>query len=141
MAMKASAMVMITSGESQRLLGEDEALFHGGDLGAARRLFPGAPEPFIDLSTGINPFSYPLPDLAPEVFSRLPEPGAVERLAAAAAAAYGVPSAAHVAAAPGVQVLLPMVAALALPGRAAVLAPTFGEHARAAMLAGHAVRE
>jgi len=38
---------------------------HGGDLGAARTLFPGAPEPFIDLSTGINPFPYPLPPLDP----------------------------------------------------------------------------
>jgi cobalamin biosynthetic protein CobC len=28
---------------------------HGGDLAAARRLFPHAPQPFIDLSTGINP--------------------------------------------------------------------------------------
>ncbi len=40
-----------------------EPLLHGGDLGAARRLFPGAPEPFIDLSTGINPNPYP--DAAP----------------------------------------------------------------------------
>ena len=39
----------------------DEPLPHGGDLAAARRLFPDAPEPFIDLSTGINPNPYPLP--------------------------------------------------------------------------------
>ena len=31
---------------------------------AARMLFPGAPEPWIDLSTGINPHSYPLFDAA-----------------------------------------------------------------------------
>jgi len=115
-------------------------LSHGGDLGAARKLFPAAPEPFIDLSTGINPFPYPLPRLAPELFARLPEPDEVERLAAVAAAAYGAPPA-HVVAAPGLQILLPMVAALAPAGRAAVLAPTFGEHARALALAGHAVRE
>ena len=41
--------------------GEDEPLLHGGDIGAAWRLFPGAPEPFIDLSTGINPNPYPVP--------------------------------------------------------------------------------
>ena len=116
-------------------------LSHGGDLGAARKLFPAAPEPFIDLSTGINPFPYPLPRLAPELFARLPEPDEVERLAAVAAAAYGAPSPAHVVAAPGLQILLPMVAALAPAGRAAVLAPTFGEHVRAVALAGHAVRE
>jgi cobalamin biosynthesis protein CobC len=114
---------------------------HGGDLAAARARFPGAPEPFIDLSTGINPFSYPVPSLRPEVFARLPEPAALDRLAAIAAKAYGAPSEAHVVAAPGLQILLPMVAALVPPGRAAVLAPTYAEHARVAALAGHAVRE
>src|SRR6516164_8917759 len=101
MAMKASATVMITSGESQRLLGEDEALFHGGDLGAARRLFPGAPEPFIDLSTGINPYPYPVPRVAAELFARLPAPADVQALARAAARAYGAPSEAHVVPVPG----------------------------------------
>ncbi len=114
---------------------------HGGDLDAARRLFPDAPEPFIDLSTGINPFSYPVPDLPAGSFARLPEPAALARLEAAAAEAYGAPSPAHVVAAPGLQILLPMVAALAPPGRAAVLAPTFAEHARVAALAGHKVQE
>jgi cobalamin biosynthetic protein CobC len=116
-------------------------LAHGGDLGAARKLFPGAPEPFVDLSTGINPFAYPLPPLDPAVFARLPEPAAVERLAGIAAAAYGAPSPAHVVVAPGVQILLPLVAALARPGRAAVLGPTYAEHARVAALVGHDVRE
>ena len=75
--MKVSATVMITSGgEGQRLLDEDQELFHGGDLGAARRRFPGAPEPFIDLSTGINPYPYPVPRLAAELFARLPAPAA-----------------------------------------------------------------
>jgi len=34
--------------------GTAEPLAHGGDLGAIRRRFPEAPEPWIDLSTGIN---------------------------------------------------------------------------------------
>jgi cobalamin biosynthesis protein CobC len=117
----------------------DEPLPHGGDLGAARRLFPTAPEPFIDLSTGINPNPYPLPPLPADIFARLPDAAAVERLAAAAAKAYGAPSAAHVAAAPGTQILLPLVAGLVRPGRAAILSPTYNEHARAARLAGHSV--
>jgi cobalamin biosynthetic protein CobC len=116
-------------------------LVHGGDLASARRRFPGAPEPFIDLSTGINPFTYPVPELSYDVFARLPEPSAVVRLAAVAAHAYGAPSAAHVAVAPGTQILLPQVARLAPPGRALVLSPTYAEHARAAALAGHCVSE
>jgi cobalamin biosynthetic protein CobC len=113
---------------------------HGGDLGVAR-LFPGAPEPFIDLSTGINPHPYPIPQLPPDLFTRLPDAGALDRLAAIAAQAYGAPSAAHVVPAPGTQIVLPMVAALVRPGRAAVLGPTYAEHIRAAAQVGHRVEE
>jgi cobalamin biosynthesis protein CobC len=119
--------------------GAEEPLPHGGDLDAARRLFPGAPEPFVDLSTGINPNPYPLPRLSADLFARLPGADAARALAAIAARAYGAPSAAHVVAAPGTQILLPLVAALAPPGSAAVLTPTYAELARAAALAGHSV--
>lgn len=119
----------------------EEPLAHGGDLAAARRLFPGAREPFIDLSTGINPHPYPLPRLSAEVFGRLPERAALDALAEAAARAYGAPSAACVVPAPGTQILLPLVAALVPPGRAAIIGPTYGEFARAAALAGHRVAE
>jgi cobalamin biosynthesis protein CobC len=118
-----------------------EALHHGGDLGAARRFFAGAPQPFIDLSTGINPHSYPIPQLPAAVFARLPEPAALAGLAATAARFYGAPSADHVVPAPGTQILLPMIAALVPKGRAAVLGPTYAEHVRAAALAGHNVIE
>jgi cobalamin biosynthetic protein CobC len=114
---------------------------HGGDLGAARLLFPGAPEPFIDLSTGINPYPYPVPQLPPDLFARLPEQAALDRLTEIAAQAYGAPSGAHVVAAPGTQILLPLVAALVRPGRAAVLGPTYAEHTRAAARSGHQVEE
>jgi cobalamin biosynthetic protein CobC len=114
---------------------------HGGDLGASRLLFPGAPEPFIDLSSGINPYPYPIPQLSPDLFTRLPEPAALDRLAAIAARAYGAPSAAYVVPAPGTQILLPQVAALVRPGRAAVLGPTYAEHIRVAAQVGHQVAE
>ena len=120
--------------------GAAEPLLHGGDLGAARRLFPGAPEPFIDLSTGINPNPYPLPRFPADLFERLPGPDTASALAAVAARAYGAPSTAHVVPAPGTQILLPLVAALVQPGRAAILAPTYGELSRAAALAGHSVQ-
>jgi cobalamin biosynthetic protein CobC len=119
----------------------DEPLLHGGDLAAARHLFPDAPEPFLDLSTGINPNSYPLPDLSADLFARLPQAEALAALAAAAAKANGAPSGAHVVCAPGTQILLPLVASLVGSGRAAVVSPTYGEHVRAATLAGHRVAE
>ncbi len=114
---------------------------HGGDLAAARRLFPAAPEPFIDLSTGINPVCYPMPPLDAALFARLPSPAASAELAAVAASAYGAPSSAHVVPAPGTQILLPLVAALVPPGPALIVGPTYDEHARAAALAGHQVTE
>lgn len=114
---------------------------HGGDLEAARRLFPEAPAPFLDLSTGINPHGYPMPPLGAEHFARLPEPAALARLEALAAERYGAPSPAHVVAAPGTQILLPLVAGLVPAGPARILGPTYAEHRRAAELAGHAVDE
>src|SRR5260221_10835385 len=85
---------------------------HGGDLGAARILFPGAPEPFIDLSTGINPYPYPIPQLSPDLFARLPEAAGLDRLAGAAAQASWAASAPPPVAAPRPPTLLPQVAAL-----------------------------
>src|SRR6266498_4745952 len=119
----------------------DATIEHGGDIAAAWRLFPDAPQPFIDLSTGINPDPYPLPPLDAKVFARLPDSAAQLRLSTTAAQTYGAPSAAHVVCAPGTQILLPLVAALVPPGRAGVLGPTYSEHARAAALAGHAVMD
>jgi cobalamin biosynthetic protein CobC len=119
----------------------EPALLHGGNLTDARRLFPGAAEPFIDLSTGINPHSYPLPQLPADVFARLPEPAEIGRLAAVAAGTYDAPSPDCVVAAPGTQLLLAPVAALVPPGKAAVLGPTYAEFSRAAALAGHDVAE
>src|SRR5262245_20674377 len=116
-------------------------LAHGGDIAAARLLFPGAPEPFLDLSTGINPHHYPVLPIAPDAFTRLPEPAAVARLAAIAARAYGALSEEHLVAVSGTQSVLTHAAALVPPGRAVVLGPTYAEHARAAALAGHAVTE
>lgn len=138
---------------------EDDNLFeagspiaHGGNLYRARAMFPQAPEPWIDLSTGISPYSYPHSPIPGNVFARLPEPNSALRLKEVAARAYEAPSAAHVVAAPGTQILLPIIAGLlgvprscpasgSASGKAAVLSPTYAEHARAARLAGLDVTE
>jgi cobalamin biosynthesis protein CobC len=116
-------------------------VLHGGDLAAARKLFPGAPEPFLDLSTGINPIPYPIVQLPPDAFTRFPQPDALARLAGTAAKAYGAPSAAHVAIAPGSQIVMTQLAGMIAKGPAMALGPTYAEHARAAALAGHEVSE
>ncbi|WP_424813213.1 threonine-phosphate decarboxylase CobD [Roseococcus sp. YIM B11640] len=118
----------------------EQGIAHGGNLGEARRRFPTAPEPWLDLSTGINPFAYPLPGFPPEALTRLPEPDAVARLEALLARRTGaLPE--EVVAAPGTQILLPWIARLLPPGRARIPGPTYAEHARAATLAGHALTD
>jgi cobalamin biosynthetic protein CobC len=129
----------VSAGDILAFGDQGEADAHGGDLAAARALFPGAPEPFIDLSTGINPHPHPLPRFSAAIMARLPAPDAVAQLRKAAARFYGAPSFACVVPAPGTQILLPLIAGLMPPGRAAVLGPTYSEFARAAALAGQRI--
>jgi cobalamin biosynthesis protein CobC len=104
--------------------------YHGGALEVARQLAPGAPEPWIDLSTGINPHAYPLADLEPEAWSRLPESGALARLEDAAARRYGV-AGESVVAGPGSQALIQALSRILPHGAVGALAPTYGGFASA----------
>jgi cobalamin biosynthetic protein CobC len=84
----------------------DPPIPHGGRLDLARRMFPHAPEPWIDLSTGIGPYPYPLADLPHEAFTRLPDAEAQGRLEEIAARRYRAGPAAEVVAAAGVQAII-----------------------------------
>ncbi|MGO9135615.1 MAG: threonine-phosphate decarboxylase CobD [Methylovirgula sp.] len=126
-----------TSGES--LLApqdHDGVLYHGGDLAAARRLFPQAPEAWIDLSTGINPEPYPVPALAPDVFTRLPANDALAELEAVAARRYGVTPGGAVVAAAGTQALIQLLPQLLKAKRIGILGFTYGEYRRVWRAAG-----
>lgn len=117
-------------------------LAHGGRLGEARRLFPCAPEPFLDLSTGINPVAYPLPRLDDGmIWQRLPEPETVDALQRTAALAYDVRDPAMVTAAPGTQILISLLPHLLRHRSATILGPTYGEHLAAWRNAGAAAHE
>ncbi|MBM6580180.1 threonine-phosphate decarboxylase [Microvirga sp. BT689] len=116
-------------------------IWHGGDLDEARRLFPQAPEPWIDLSTGINPIAYPVPILPASLFERLPSPADHRDLEEAAAAAYDATDATAVVAAPGTQVLISLLPRLRPRSRVAILGPAYAEHAHAWRGAGHDVTE
>lgn len=118
-----------------------DGLPHGGDLAEIRRRNPEAPEPWIDLSTGINPVPYPVPEIEASAWARLPSAADGWALRAAASAAYGAPDAGHVAAAPGTQVLIETLPRLVERTRVAVVGPTYAEHAAAWARAGHAVAE
>lgn len=109
--------------------------YHGGNIGAARRLFPHAPEPWIDLSTGINPHAYPLPRLAREQWTRLPDPAELVVLEAVAAHRYGA-DAGQTIAAPGSQMIIQMLARLCPARRVGILGFSYGGHEPAWRAAG-----
>jgi cobalamin biosynthetic protein CobC len=115
-------------------------MVHGGDLGEASRRFPDAPRPWIDLSTGINPVPYPVPELPESAWTRLPGRAAEEALLEAAAARYGVPSKAMIVAAPGTQALIQLLPRLVPRSRIAIVGPTYQEHQACWSRAGHEVR-
>ncbi|CAN7375338.1 threonine-phosphate decarboxylase CobD [Bosea sp. LjRoot9] len=115
-------------------------IWHGGDLAMAQALFPDAPAPWVDLSTGINPIPYPLPLLPAALWQRLPGTTEEAALLAAARAAYRVPESAGIVAAPGTQILIDLLPRLVAAGPVAVLGPTYAEHAQAWAKAGADVR-
>ena len=104
------------------------------------RHFGGVQADWLDLSTGINPWAYPLPELAPTVWRRLPEPDELEALERAATHAYGVPAGAAAVSAPGSSALIACLPRLIERGLVNVLGPTYAEHAEAWRAAGHTVR-
>ncbi|TLU73233.1 threonine-phosphate decarboxylase [Lichenicoccus roseus] len=112
---------------------------HGGRLIEARRRFPSAPQPFLDLSTGINPHPYPLAPIDPARLARLPEPEELSRLQAVAARAYGVADPDMVVATPGTQIAISLLPHLLGCSRAVILSPTYAEHAAAWRHAGRPV--
>lgn len=114
---------------------------HGGDLSVMSALFPDAPRPWVDLSTGINPWPFPLPPLEPALWTRLPSAADEAVLKRACMAAYGVTDPDVILAAPGSQVLISGLPVLRPAGAdVAIVGPTYGEHAPAWRRAGHRVR-
>jgi cobalamin biosynthesis protein CobC len=113
---------------------------HGGDLTEAIARHGGAPDDWLDLSTGINPRPWPiLARLPVGVWQRLPSRADEDALMAAARKAYRIPDGADVAAAAGTQILIQWLPYLAAPGQVAVVGPTYGEHAAGWTKAGRDV--
>lgn len=108
---------------------------HGGNLAAARRLFPAAPEPWLDLSTGISPCPFPFAALPRDAFTRLPDAQSIALLEQSAAQFYGACDSACVVAAPGSQAIIQWLPHLfglrhMLGARkVALLGPTYSEYA------------
>ena len=105
---------------------------HGGKVAMARTLFPGAPQAWIDLSTGISPWAWPCETvLDAAVLRRLPDPEALEALEAAASRYFGVNGAARVIALPGTDIGLRLLGPLFPEAKVAVVRPGYSGHVSA----------
>ena len=102
-----------------------ELFGHGGRLSAAAKHFPQAPGSWIDLSTGISPWSYPVENTD---LSRLPEPESLAHLEAAAAATFGAPDPAEVVAVPGSDLAIRLLPLLLGKQEACYLPPIYSGH-------------
>lgn len=109
-------------------------LEHGGRLrvAAARYRIPLAD--WLDLSTGVSPYGWPVPQLAPNVWQRLPEEG--DGLENAMASYYQSTQGMTVA---GSQAAIQTLPGLFPRGSIVCLAPLFNEHPHAWRIAGHDV--
>lgn len=113
------------------------SIVHGGNISEARGMFPEATEPWIDLSTGINPHPYPVGQIAPDAWSRLPDDQAERKAQEAAARYYGVARADQVLPVPGTQAAIQLLPSLRTKCRVAVVGPTYNEHDKCWRRAGH----
>lgn len=113
-------------------------LEHGGNLPAASRRFNIPLDQWMDLSTGISPWSWPVPALPQHVWQTLPY--ADEQLEIAAAGYYACDRAA-ILAVPGSQYALQYTPALLRTGAVAMPRRGYAEHRAAWQRAGHRIVE
>jgi cobalamin biosynthetic protein CobC len=107
-------------------------LEHGGRLREAAAHYQIPLENWLDLSTGINPETWPVPALSMDCWHRLPE--ADDGLEAAAAEYYGNPNLLPVAGSQAAIQLLPKLLPRAV---VACISPIYAEHPQAWAQAGH----
>ncbi|WNW11423.1 threonine-phosphate decarboxylase CobD [Pseudomonas sp. DTU_2021_1001937_2_SI_NGA_ILE_001] len=111
-------------------------LEHGGRLRAAAQRYGIAQAQWLDLSTGIAPWAWPIPPIEARDWARLPETD--DGLEAAACAYYGAAQLLPVA---GSQAAIQALPRLRGTGRVGVLSPCYAEHAHAWRKHGFLVRE
>lgn len=104
-------------------------IVHGGGLDKAMARYGGERAEWLDLSTGINPVSWPVPEISADAFQRLPDTAAHRALVSAARQAYGVAEDTGLVAANGTQALIEMLPHVLPCDRVAIVGPTYQEHA------------
>jgi len=110
---------------------EHKSRDHGGGLDAAIIRYGGTRADWLDLSTGINPAPYKVPEMGGDIWTALPDRAAITALERAARRFWQVPDTAAILAAPGASSLIVRIPALCPPGTVRIDTPTYNEHAAA----------
>ncbi len=105
------------------------SIFHGGRLDAAIAQHGGTRAEWLDLSTGINPNAYPIPELCDTAWQGLPDEKAHSKLTHMARQYYQVPRAFDLVSANGTQALIQVLPFVLGAKKVAVISPTYEEHA------------
>jgi cobalamin biosynthetic protein CobC len=100
---------------------------HGGAIDRMKTAFPQAPTPWIDLSTGINPWPYRGSGLDAEVYDRLPTQAAFTNCRNALSEATNAPPE-SICLAPGSELLIRLLPHLLSCRRVAILDPSYGDY-------------
>lgn len=111
-------------------------LEHGGRLRQAALEYGIAEADWLDLSSGLAPWSFPVPEIPLRAWARLPEID--DGLEQAACEYYG---AAHLLPVAGSQMAIQLLPRLRRIGKVGVLSPCYAEHAEAWRRSGYIVRE
>lgn len=102
---------------------------HGGGIDAARAVYGGERTDWIDLSTGINPVPYPVPDLQGDVWTALPDQRAQDDLIDAARRFWSVPDGVDIIATNGASAPIAQLPGMFPAGSYHITTPTYNEHA------------
>jgi cobalamin biosynthetic protein CobC len=109
---------------------------HGGGLDAAIARYGGNRAGWLDLSTGINPVPYPMPQLPADAWTALPDKGAFAQLYARARSFWNVPKSADIIAATGASAIIAAIPRILPKGSVYIPGPTYNEHGAAFRAAG-----
>jgi len=108
---------------------------HGGMLDVMKEKFPKVQTSWIDLSTGINPWPYPVKDISPAAIHHLPTHAAYHACQEAMADAIKAPFKSLLLAA-GSEILIRLLPTVLTSKRVAVLSPTYSDHLHVWQAAG-----
>ena len=111
-------------------------LEHGGRLRKAALEYGVAEADWLDLSSGLAPWPFAVPEIAQRAWARLPETD--DGLEQAACEYYGTAQVLPVA---GSQMAIQLLPRLRRAGKVGVLSPCYAEHAQAWRRSGYIVRE